>query len=144
MNTKSLNEETEKVYSDYSEYLDSAGVRYLNNQNGFHVYIVLKNIKQSFTQICYVHKGEILLTDYCGNCYTGVRRAKQVAKAIGEKFPGYEIRVEQYCASFEIDVYHRIKYTSVEALHEAVLGVAGVVDEGARIGRETLGEDFER
>ena len=84
------------------------------------------------------------LTDYCGNCYTGVRKANRVAKAIREKFPKHEISVEHYGASFEIEVYYEIEFTTIEALHEAVLSVAEVADEGAGIGYEMLGEDFER
>ena len=93
--------------------------------------------------MCHVRDGKILLTDYCGNCYTGVRKANRVAKAIREKFPQHEISVEHYGASFEIDVYYEIEYTTIESLHEAVLSVAEVADEGAGIGYEMLGEDFE-
>ena len=140
-----LDAETEAVYKEYSEFLDAAGLPYNNNQNGFHVCLEMEHIKHSFTQVCRVRNGEIMLTDYCGNCYTGVRKAKRVAKAIQEKFPKHEISVEYYGASYEIEVYYRIQYTTVEALHEAVMSVAKVADEGARIGYEMLGdEEFER
>ena len=108
------------------------------------MYIPLKNIKKSFTHICRVFDGKVLLTDYCGNCGTGVRLAKRVAKVIRERCPGYEITVEHYGVSFEIEVYLEVEYTTVEALHEHVIGVAHVADVGAGIGREMLGEDFER
>ena len=133
-----------KIYTEYSEYLDQTGVSYNNNQNGFHVYIPLQNIKQSFTRICRASDGRILLTDYCGTCYTGVRLAKRVAKAIREQCPDYDIAVEHYGASFEIDVYYEVEYESAEELHRHVLGVAHVVDVGAGIGKEMLGKDFER
>ena len=135
---------TKKIYKEYSEYLDKAGVPYRNDQNGFYVYIPLQNIKQSFTHVCRAFEGKVLLTDYCGNCYTGVRLAKRAAKAIREQCPGYEITVEHYGASFEIEVYHEVEYTTVVALHEHVLGVAHIADTGAGIGKEMLGENFER
>ena len=34
-------------------------------------------------------------------------------------------------------------YGTIEALHEAIMSVAEVADEGAGIGYEMLGEDFE-
>ena len=135
---------TKQLYRDYEIFLTNAGIRYNNNQNGFHVYIDLKNTKQSFTHVCQVFHGKVLVTDYCGNCYTGIRKANRVAKAIREKFPHYDIQVEHYGGSFELDIYHEIEYTTIASLHEAVLGVAEVADEGARIGYEMLGEDFER
>ena len=145
MRDRYLDKETEKVYKEYSEYLDVAGLPYSNNQNGFHVCLEMKHIRHSFTKVCRVRDGEVLLADYCGNCYTGVRKANRVAKAIREKFPNHEISVEHYGASFEIEVYYKIRLTTIEALHEAVLSVAEVADEGARIGYEMLGEEeFER
>lgn len=144
MSMKSDDTLTKKIYEEYAEHLDKVSVPYSNNQNGFHVYIPLKNIKKSFTHICRVFDGKVLLTDYCGNCYTGVRLAKRVAKAIRERCPGYEITVEHYGASFEIEVYLEVEYTTVDALHENVLGVAQVADLGAGIGKEMLGENFER
>ena len=144
MSAFELDAVTKKVYKEYEAFLDAAGIQYRNNHNGFHVYIDLKNIKRSFTHVCHVRDGKILLTDYCGNCYTGVRKANRVAKAIREKFPNHEISVEHYGASFEIEVYYEIEFTTIEALHEAVLSVAEVADEGAGIGYEMLGEDFER
>ena len=145
MRDRYLDKETEAVYQAYSEFLDAAKFPYSNNQNGFHVYLEMKHIRRSFTQVSEVWNGEILITDYCGNCYTGVRKANRVAKAIREKFPDHEISVEHYGASFEIEVYYQIRFTTIEALHEAVLSVAEVADEGARIGYEMLGdEEFER
>ena len=58
--------------------------------------------------------------------------------------PGYEIIVENYGASFGIEVYHEMKYTTAEALPEHVLGVAHVADSEAGIGKEMLGDSFER
>ena len=135
---------TKEIYREYEKYLTDAGIHYINNQNGFHVYINLKNIKQSFTHVCQVFDGKVLITDYCGNCYTGIRKANSVAKAIREKFPGHDIQVEHYGGSFELEIYYEIEYTTIDALHEAVLSVAAVADEGARIGYDMLGEDFER
>ncbi len=144
MSIKSDDALTKKIYREYAEYLENAGVPYNNNQNGFHVYVSLQNIEKSFTHVCRAFDGKVLLTDYCGNCYTGIRLANRVAKAIREQCPGYDITVEHYGASFEIEVYHEVEYTTAEVLHEQVIGVAHVADTGAGIGKEMLGEDFER
>ena len=37
---------TQKIFREYSEYLDKAGVPYKNDQNGFYVYIPLQNIEE--------------------------------------------------------------------------------------------------
>lgn len=145
MSIKADDTMTKKIYREYSAFLDKAGIRYHNNQNGFYVYIDLKNIKDSFTHVCRAFDGKVLLTDYCGTCYTGIRKVKRVMKAIQEKFPNHDIHVELYGGSFEIDIYYEIDYSTIEALHEAVLSVAEVVDEGVKIAREMLEEEeFER
>ena len=135
---------TQKIFREYSEYLDKAGVPYKNDQNGFYVFIPLQNIEESFTQVCESSNGKIHLWDYCGNCYTGVRLAKRVAKAIQAQCPGYEIEVEHYTSLFELDIYHEVEYTTAEELHQQVLGVAHAVDVGVGIGKEMLGKDFRR
>ena len=43
-----------------------------------------------------------------------------------------------------IDVAQKFDFTTIEDLHERVCRLAGVVDEGAGIGKETLGESFDR
>ena len=60
MRNRYLDEETEKVYKEYSAFLDAAGLPYNNNQNGFHVCLEMEHIKHSFTQVCRVHNGEII------------------------------------------------------------------------------------
>ena len=135
---------TQKIFREYSEYLDKAGVPYKNDQNGFYVFIPLQNIEESFTKVCETYSGKTLLSDYCGNCYTGIRLAKRVAKAIPAKCPGYEIEIEHYTSLFEFDIYHEVEYTTAEELHQQVLGVVHVVDVGAGIGKEMLGKDFRR
>ena len=133
-----------KIHKEYAEYLDREGIPYTNGNNGFDVHIPLQNIKESFTQICDPYDGRVLLDDYCGNCYTGVRAANRVAKAIRAQCPGYEITVEHYGASFEIVVCYLCEYTTAEAFHEYVLGVAHAADVGAGIGKEMLGDSFKR
>ena len=96
---------TKRIHKEYAEYLDQAGVPYRNDQNGFFVFIPLKNIKRSFTHVCDAFSGKVLLADYCGNCYTGIRLANRVAKKIREQCPEYTIDVEHYGASYEIVVW---------------------------------------
>ena len=108
------------------------------------MYIPLQNVEQSFTQICDAFGGEVLLADYCRDCCCKVRTADRVAKAIEAQCPGSDISVEQYGGVYELLVYRRVKYTTAEALHEAVLEVAHVVDVGAGIARDMLGGSFDR
>ena len=132
-----------KVFREYAAFLDAQGIKY-NDHQGFYVYIDTKNINHSFTHVCQPFNGRILITDYCGNCYTGIRAANRVVKAIQAKFPGIDIRPERYGGSFEIEIYHEIEFKTIEDLHEHVIQVAEVADEGAGIGREMLGESFDR
>ena len=136
-------EATKRIFREYAKYLDKAGIPY-NNRQGFYVYIPLQNIKQSFTYVCRPLYRKILLSDYCGNCCTSLRSAVRVANAIREQCPGYKITVEQCGGSFDLEVYHDFEYTTVEELHREVLGIAHIADVGAAIGKEMLGERFER
>ena len=57
MRDRYLDEVTEKVYKEYSAFLDAAGLPYNNNQNGFHVCLEMKNIRHSFTQVWVADEG---------------------------------------------------------------------------------------
>ena len=144
MSMKSDEALTKKIQKEYKEFLDAQGIKY-NDTQGLYVYMDTKNIDHSFTHVCSVFDGNILITDYCGNCYTGIRAANRVAKAIQAKFPECDIRPERYGGSFELEVYKEIEFKSIEDLHEHVCRVAEAADEGAKIGYEMLGKDsFER
>ncbi len=134
---------TKEIWKEYGEYLKARDIDYLDNQ-GFIVRIPLRNTDHSFTHVCGIRDGKIIVWDYCGSCYTGVRLAKRVAKAIKEKYPGENIVVEKYGGSFELDIIRDVEYTTIEELHKNVMAVTDIVDEGARIGYEMLGEDFDR
>lgn len=84
-----------------------------------------------------------MLSGYKAFRYTGIRAAKKLAKSLQEKFPDYHIWVEKY-TSFEIDVAQDFEFTTLEDLHRRVMQLASVVDEGAGIGKEMLGDSFER
>lgn len=135
---------TKAILREYAAYLDSMAIPY-NNHNDFHVLLPLTNIKESFTKISpSIDDSKIIISDYCGNCYTGVRAANRVAKTIRTRFPDVEIFVEHFGASFELDIYDQHQYTTIENLHQRVLRIAEAVDAGAGIGKEMLGDDFER
>ena len=137
-------ESTQEIREEYASYLKRLGVPYKYDVD-LYVLLPLTNTRHSFTHVCSVMRdGIILLTDYCGNCYTGVRAANRVAKAIRLQYPDIEIRVEHYGASFELDIYDEHQFTTIEDLHQRILLIAQVVDYGARIGKEMLGDDFER
>ena len=139
----------EEIKKAYGMFLKKEGIHYSDHQ-GFYVRIPLKNTDTSFTHVCDIRHGEILLADYCGNCYTKIRMAQRVAKAIKqvvkEAIPlldsKFDIRPEHYGASFELTIYWEIKYKDIQDLHERVLAIANVVDIGAGIGKEMLGDEF--
>ena len=140
MNLESIQE----IKDEYASYLERHGVPYINRDD-FYVLLPLTNVEHSFTKVCSVmHDGKILLTDYCGNCYTGVRAANRVAKAVRLQYPEINIQVYHYGASFELDISDKCQFTTIEDLHQRILLIAQVVDYGARIGKEMLGDDFER
>ena len=137
-------EANRKIFDEYSALLEKKGIEYSNDQNGFYVHVPLKNIGKSFTLVCPVINGKVLLTDYCGDCYTGLKTSKTVEKALREKFPDYDIKLEHYAGGYEAVIYHEVKYTTPEELHAAVLEIARIADEGSLTGKEMLGKDFIR
>lgn len=143
MNYQEDEKRSNEIWKAYGKYLDSQGIEY-NNRNGFHVRIPLKHTDKSFIHVGRVFDGLLNLADYCGTCYTGIRMAKKVMKAIKERYPEADVYVERFGGTFELDVQHKMKYTTVEELHEQVLKIAEIVDWGAKIGYDMLGEDFER
>ena len=55
----------------------------------------------------------------------------------------YTIWVEKY-TTFEIDVEEKFSFRSIANLHKHVCKMAAIIDEGAGIGKEMLGEAFDR
>ena len=132
----------QKIFDEYTAYLKTHGFDYRDSQ-GFSVRFKLKNADVAFIDVIETHDGRLEVFDYFGNCYTGIRAANRLAKALQQRFPEYEIWVEKY-TSFEIDVAQKFDFTTIEDLHERVCRLAEIVDEGAGIGKETLGESFDR
>ena len=139
MNDKEL---TARIQKEYAVYLKRRGINFSNNQ-GFYVMLPLKNTDHSFTHVCEVFNGDILLADYCGNCCSDLDTAVEVADAIMEKCPDCRIDVERY-STFQLTLYNEIKYDSIENLHKHVLRMAEIVDIGAGISRQMLGGSFDR
>ena len=139
---KADNAQMERIKKGYGAFLKSQNIKYSDN-HGFYVWIPLKNTESSFTHVCDIRHGEILLADYCGNCISDLDTAVNVADAIMEKCPDAKIDVERY-SSFQLTLYKEIKYVSIEDLHKHVLRMAEIVDTGAGIGKEMLGGSFER
>ena len=142
MSMKSDDALTKRIRKEYPKYLDKLEIQY-NNRDGFYVRIKLNNICTSFTQVGEGLDGKVLITDYCGTCYSGIRIANRIAKAIQAKYPMVDIRVERY-GTFEIDIYHEIPFTTIEELHRNVILVAETVDAGVVIGKQMLGDEFVR
>ena len=134
---------TKQIYEEYREFLKREGIRYYGGQHDLHVCIPV-NGTESFTQVSKAVDGKVLLADYCGDCYSGNADAQRLADAIRERFPKYEIQVMKLSACYELAISREITYTGIEALHEAVLGMAEVVSAGAMLGRDMLGGQFER
>ena len=139
---KADNTQMEEIKKAYGAFLQKQGIHYSDHQ-GFYVRIPLENTDTSFTHVCDIRKGKILLGDYCGNCISDLDTAVDVADAIREKCPDARIDVERY-SSYQLTLYHEIKYQSIEDLHKHVLRMAEIVDIGAGIAKEMLGDGFER
>ena len=146
-----------KIFADYAAYLDELSIPY-HNQQDFYVCALLKHLLPDGTAITrtrelasFIHvydnfDGGLALYDYFGSCYTGIRIAKRVMKAIKACYPecteeaGYTFRVEEY-THFELGIYHEFKFTSIEDLHERVMKVAGMIEKGSAIGYDMAGEE---
>lgn len=137
-------ESTKEIQNEYNAYLDRLGMPNINKQ-GFYVRVPLKNTAHSFVHLCdLMHNGRILLTDSCGSCYDGRNAAGEIANKIRGLFPDMEIWIDDQRSSEKIYINYEFLYTTIEDLHEHVLRVAEAVDYGAGIGKEMLGDDFER
>lgn len=88
-------------------------------------------------------KNTIRIFDYFGTCYTGICNTNRVAKVLKKRFPMYTIWVEKF-TTFEIDIEEEFEFSTIDDLHAHVCRMAEVVDEGAGIGKEMLGEAFDR
>ncbi|MBR1478879.1 MAG: hypothetical protein IJ608_13120 [Lachnospiraceae bacterium] len=146
-----------KIFANYAAYLDERSIPYYNRQ-GFYVCAPLKHLLPDGTPITrtrelasFIHvydnfDGGLALYDYFGSCYTGIRIAKRVMKAIKACYPectgetGYTFHVEEY-THFELGIYHEFKFTSIEDLHERVMKVAGMIEKGSAIGYDMIGEE---
>ena len=91
----------------------------------------------------FAQEKELRIFDYVGNCDTGVRIAKRVAKELQKRYPDYSIWAEKF-TSFEIDIEQEFIFTTVEDLHQRVLQMATVIDDCIPVGQEIAGEAFYR
>ena len=132
----------EQIKKEYGAFLKKEGIHYSDHQ-GFYVRIPLKNTDTSFTHVCDIWKGKMLLADYCGNCISDLDTAVEVADAIMKKCPDARIDVERY-SSYQLTLYNEIKFVSIEDLHKHVFRMAEIVDISVAIGKEMLGNSFER
>ena len=82
----------EKIIAEYVKYLEEHSVPYNNNQ-GLYVKINLKHSDHTFTHLVlpFNREKELRIFDYVGNCDTGVRIAKRVAKELQKRYPDYSI-----------------------------------------------------
>ena len=129
------------IIKAYVAYLEHSGIQY-NAGNDFSVRFELSNTDVTFIDVM-GNQEKITLFNYFGTCYTGIRAAKRVAKVLQENFTEYKIWVDKY-TGFEIDVEDEFPFTTIEDLHYRVCRLAMAVDKGAGVGKEMLGDAFER
>ena len=130
-----------EILDRYAAYLDEQGITY-HTRNGFSVRFSLSHVDFAYIDVR-EKNGQITVWDYFGTCYTGVREANLLAKELQTMFPEYHVWVEKY-TTYEIDVEDSFRFTTIEGLHEKVCRLAAAVDEGAGIGFERLGDNFDR
>lgn len=135
---------SEKIIAEYVKYLDEHSTEY-DNRQGLYVKIGLKNSDHTFIHLVppLGREREFCLFDYVGNCDTGVRIAKRVARELQKSHPDYTIWAEKF-TSFEIDIEHAFEFTTVGDLHQRVLRMASVIDDCIPIGRAIAGDAFYR
>ena len=132
-----------QIKTAYGKLLKEQGIKYYGGKD-FTVCIPLRSIEKSYTRVSDCMDGKMLLTDYCASCIGSFRTAEKVARAIQAGHPGYRVDAEHYSSGYEIAVYKYIPFTTIENLHQEVLNMAAVVDDGCRIAREILGPLFDR
>ena len=129
------------ILEEYGEFLEKQGIDF-RTLNCFSVCLELVNAAVTFIKVRV--KGNIVtLFNYFGTCYTGIRATNRVVKVLKGKFPKYTIWVEKF-TTFEIDIEEIFQFFTIGHLHERVCRMAAVIDERAGIGKEMLGESFDR
>ena len=136
-----MNDIKNPILAEYASYLKSQNIDYRAGQ-GFSVRFELQNADVAFIDVD-INGKTVTLFDYFGTCYTGIRNTNRVAKVLKEKYPTYTIWIEKY-TTFEIDVEEKFSFRSIANLHKRVCKMAAVIDEGAGIGKEMLGDAFDR
>lgn len=132
-----------QILKKYADYLDQQNIRYHLADRKISVRFDLTNAEFAFIDVIAMFDGPFEIFDYFGTCYTGKRAANRVAKVLSQKFPDYSVWVEMYTVP-EIDVSQNFHFTTIEDMHERVVRFAKTVDEGAGIGKQMLGDDFDR
>ena len=136
-----MNDIKNPILAEYASYLKSQNIDYRAGQ-GFSVRFELQNADVAFIKV-EINGKTVTLFNYFGTCYTGIRNTNCVAKVLKEKYPTYTIWIEKY-TTFEIDVEEKFSFRSIANLHKRVCKMAAVIDEGAGIGKEMLGDAFDR
>lgn len=133
---------TEKeILAAYAAYLDERHVGYSDHQ-GFTIRIPQKNI-ESFTGLSIDKDGSCFIDDYLGYLLSDDDDDAEIfCDELREEFPGYFFMSDQYDHRYEIDVDERFPFTTIEDLHDHVVRMAKVVDEGWQIGKEEYGGGF--
>ena len=132
-----------EIRSEYGKLLKKQGIHY-NDHQSFDISIPLKNVKSSFTQVCGIHDGKILLDDYIASCIYKFKTAEKVAETAEEAYPDYHFVAEHYSSGYEISVSKYVQFTTIEDLHQEVLAMAEVVDGACGIAKKILGDCFDR
>ena len=125
----------------YAAYLDSIGRTY-HTRNGFSVYFALANTDCAWIEVR-ERDGGMWIWDYFGMCYSGVRAANRLCKEYQSRYSQYHVWTEKY-TGIEIGVEEKFPFISPEDVHQHVTALAAAVDDGIPIGKEMLGDCFER
>ncbi len=71
-----------------------------------------------------------------------LRSAQRLVEEMTDVFPAYKIWPEKYSGYYEIEIEKNVAFVSVAALHEKVVAMATVIEQGYAIGRELLGTEI--
>ena len=104
---------------------------------------LLVNLSSVHVSVAASRSGIVTLSSYVGLVDYGVRNATRLCGELRSRFgTEYNIYPEKYSGYYEIEIERSFPYTDPQGIHEAVLAMAALLEEGYEIGKEMLGKEI--
>jgi len=124
------------ILDAYAAFLSSLGIRF-SQTNGFSVWI-----HDTMISVTASRSGMIRLDSYVGLVDDSLQSTQRLTASLVTAFPEYKIWPEKYSGYYEIEMEKSFPYTDVNTLHEKVVAMVEVMEQGYQIGTDLLGKEL--